>query len=97
MTFKKEDEIVAQFIKDEDIKKIVEIIKSKPIEKTKHFYESAIYGRDVSEKFVDETLPQFNKVKVINKRKHVKGDIGYDLYYKISNSSILLLCFYISS
>jgi len=86
------DEIIGSYTKEEDIQKIIDSIKSKPIEKTKHFYNSAIYGRDVDEEFIDETFHKFNLVRLINKRRHEKGDIGYDFYYEISKSRTLIIC-----
>ncbi|MFH1592378.1 MAG: hypothetical protein ABIB47_03350 [Candidatus Woesearchaeota archaeon] len=48
--------------------------------------------RDLDEDLVDDTMPQKDKIKLIDKRKH-KKDIGYDLYYELSNSRTLKLCF----
>ncbi|MBR9701721.1 hypothetical protein GOV13_02255 [Candidatus Pacearchaeota archaeon] len=87
-----EDEIAKQYTNDEEIKEIVKLIKGKRIIRTEHFF-IRIYQRDVEEEFIDEILPQFEKVKLIDKRKHKKGDIGYDLYYELSNSRTLKLCF----
>ncbi len=86
-----EDDILKQFTKKEDILKIFDLIISKKIVKTQHFYDRLIM-RDLSEELVDKTLPQKDKIKLIDKRKH-KRDIGYDLYYEISGSRTLKLCF----
>ena len=86
-----EDDILEQFTKKEDIFKIFNLIKNKRIIKTHHFYDRLIF-RDLSEELVDKTLPQRDKIKLIDKRKH-KKDIGYDFYYKLSGSKTLKLCF----
>ncbi len=86
-----EDEIVNQFTKKEDILNIFNLIKSRKIIKTKHFYDRLIF-RDLEEELVDKTFPKFEKIKLIDKRKH-KNDFGYDLHYKLSRSRTLKLCF----
>lgn len=91
---KSKDKILETYIRDEDIKKIIEIIKSKPIKRTPHFYERLI-SRDISEDLADKTINQYDKVKVIDKRLHVNEDIGYDLYYTLSNTRTLKLGFII--
>ena len=48
--------------------------------------------RDISKELVDKTLPQFEKIRLIDKRKHEK-DVGYDLYYELSNARTLKLAF----
>jgi len=86
-----EDDILMQFVKKEDIIRIFELILSKRIVKTKHFYER-LFLRDISEELVDDTFPQKDKLKLVDKRKH-KKDVGYDLYYELSSSRTLKLCF----
>lgn len=86
-----EEDILEQFTKKEDICKIFDLIKSKKIIKTKHFYERIIL-RDLDEKFIDEIFLKKDKIKIIDKRKH-KKDAGYDLYYELSGSKTLKLCF----
>lgn len=86
-----EDEILEQFTNEEDILKIFNLIKSKPIIKTKHFYERLIL-RDLDENLINQIFPQKDKIKLIDKRKH-KKDIGYDFYYELSGNQILKLCF----
>ena len=87
----KEDDILEQYVKEEDINRIFELIKNKKIIKTPHFYDRLIF-RDLSENLVDEILPQKDKIKLIDKRKH-KKDAGYDLYYELSRNKTLKLCF----
>ena len=86
-----EDNILEQYLKEEDINRIFELIKSKKIIKTPHFYDRIIF-RDLSENLVDEILPQKDKIKLVDKRKH-KKDVGYDLYYELSRNRTLKLCF----
>ena len=52
-----EDEILEQFTNEEDILKIFNLIKSKPIIKTKHFYERLIL-RDLVENLINQIFPQ---------------------------------------
>ena len=86
-----EDDILEQYTEKKDISRIFDLIKSKKIIKTRHFYERLIF-RDLSEELVDKTFSQKDKIKLIDKRKH-KKDIGYDLYYELSGSRTLKLCF----
>ncbi len=86
-----EDDILEQYTKNEDINKIFDLVTNKKIVKTRHFYNRLIM-RDLPEELVDKTLPQKDKIKLIDKRKH-KIDVGYDFYYELSNSQTLKLCF----
>jgi len=86
-----EEDILEQFTKKEDISRIFDLVTSKSIVKTQHFYNRLIM-RDLSEELVDQILLQKEKIKLIDRRKH-KKDIGYDLYYELSNSQTLKLCF----
>lgn len=86
-----EDDILKQFTRKEDILKIFHLINSKKIVKTPHFYDRLLM-RDLSEEIIDETFPQKDKIRLIDKREH-KKDIGYDLYYELSGSRTLKLCF----
>ena len=86
-----EDDILGQYSNKEDIIKIFNLIKNSKIIKTQHFYDRILL-RDLPEELVDKTFPQVEKIKLIDKRKH-KKDIGYDLYYELSNSRTLKLCF----
>lgn len=57
---KNQDEILEQFTDKININKIFELIKSKKIIKTPHFYERLIF-RDLDEEFVDKTIKELNK------------------------------------
>lgn len=87
----KEDDILEQYTEKEQINEIFNLIKKNKIIKTSHFYERIIL-RDIPEEFIDKTFPLVEKIKLIDKRKH-KKDFGYDLYYELSNSKTLKLCF----
>jgi len=91
-----EDSIIKQYIKEEEIKEILKIFQNKTIKKSPHFH-IRIIQRDISERLINETFPLFKKIKLIDKRKHKKGDLGYDLYYKLSNSKTLKLCFIVKN
>ncbi len=86
-----EDDVLEQFTNKEDISKIFNLINSKKIAKTPHFYDRLLM-RDLNEELVDKTLPQKDKINLIDKRQH-KKDIGYDLYYELSGNRNLKLCF----
>jgi len=86
-----EDDILEQFTNKEDILRIFDLVNSKQIVKTQHFYNRIIF-RDLNEEIVDEIFSQKDKIKLIDKRKH-KRDIGYDFYYELSGSRVLKLCF----
>ena len=85
------DKILNQYTKREDIEKIISLIKNKKVIKTPNFFERILF-RDLEEEFVNKTLPVFDKVRLVDKRKH-KRDIGYDFYYELSKSKTLKLCF----
>jgi hypothetical protein len=86
-----EEDILEQYTKKEEILRIFNLINSKKLVKTPHFHDRLIM-RDIPKELVDKTLPQKDKIKLIDKRKH-KKDIGYDLYYELSGSRTLKLCF----
>ena len=90
-----EDNILKQFTRKEDILKIFNFIKSNRIIKTSHFHDRLLM-RDLSEELVNKILPQKDRIKLIDKRKH-KKDIGYDLYYELNKTQTLKLCFIHSS
>ena len=87
-----EDEVINQYVKKEEIKEIINIIKNKRIIKTDHFY-FRIHQRNIDEEFVNRIMLKFERVKLIDKRLHKKGDVGYDFYYELDNSRTLKLCF----
>ena len=86
-----EDKILEQYTEKEDIKRIFKLVIKNKIIKTEHFYRR-ILERDVSEELVDKTLHKLEIVKLIDKRRHTQ-DVGYDLYYELSSSQTLKLCF----
>ena len=60
-------------------------IKNKKLIFTK-YYEFGILKRDIPHEKVLEIFPQFEKVNAIEIEKLKKGNIGYELFYKISNN-----------
>jgi len=63
------EDILEQFTNKEDIIKIFNLITSKRIIKMHHFYKRIVM-RDLNEELVNETLPQKDKIRLIDKRKH---------------------------
>ncbi len=74
ITDKKEIEII-----------INEKIKGKRIVYSK-YYLIRLIQRGMDENKVKEIFPQFNKVFAIEKEKLKFGDLGYELFYKISDN-----------
>lgn len=75
-------------IKDKkEINKIIqEKIKGKKLIFTK-YYHFGIAKRGIEHKKVLEVFQQFNKIEVIEKEKLKLGDIGYELFYRLSNNA----------
>lgn len=71
--------------KDEIGKIINENIKGKKIKLTKHYRIRAAW-RGITDEKVLEVLPQFDKVIEIERKKLKFGDIGYELFYDMSNN-----------
>lgn len=78
---------MAELIKNkEEIDKIIdEKIKGKKIVYTK-YYGVRLASRGLEHKRVKEIFPQFDKVFAIEKEKLKFGDIGYELFYSLSNN-----------
>jgi len=60
-------------------------IKNRKLIFTKH-YHLRLSTRGIEHKKVLEIFPQFQRVFAIEKEKLKFGDIGYELFYKISNN-----------
>jgi len=78
---------VAWLIKDKrDILEIIEEkIKGKKLIFTK-YYQIRLAERGIEHRRVLEIFPQFDKVFAIEKEKLRFGDIGYELFYHLSNN-----------
>ena len=70
-----------------EIDKIIyEEIKGKRIVFSSYYERISFMRRGITEEMVLEVLPQFNKVIKIIKQKLKFGDIGYELFYGLSNN-----------
>jgi len=87
-----QDEVIAVYEKEEEIDKIILSLKQltfKDLIKTPHFeYSAAEKATDLN--LLKNTFTQFNRIKLINKRKHKNNKISYDLYYELDNKSYVL-------
>jgi len=72
-------------------KKDIEILINKKIKGKRFIYTNYYYirldERGIEHKKVIEILPQFDKVFAIEKEKLKFGDIGYELFYKLDEST----------
>ncbi len=74
----------------ENEKEIIKVIDSKIRGKKLIFtqwYEVGLLKKGISEDKFNEIFPQLEKVYRIEKETLKQGDIGYELFYKISNNS----------
>ncbi|MFH1585313.1 MAG: hypothetical protein ABIB79_00920 [archaeon] len=51
-----------------------------------NYYKFGIMKRDIDHKTVLEVFPQFDKIFEIEKDKLKFGDVGYELFYRLSNN-----------
>ena len=71
----------------EEINNIIENkIKNKKIIFT-DWYEIGLLKKGIPEEKFDEIFPQFERVHKIEKETLKSGDIGYELFYKLSNNT----------
>lgn len=74
----------------DDISKINEILETK-IKNRKiiftEWYKIGIMRKGISEEKFSEIFPQFDKIIKIEEERLKLGDIGYELFYKISNNT----------
>src|SRR3989344_4194909 len=82
----KEGEIITD--KSRIGKIIEEKIKSKRFIFT-DWYKAGLLRKGISEEKFDEIFPQFDKVSAIEIERLKKGDLGYELFYKISNNTTI--------
>jgi len=86
MTKEKEVKIIED---KKGINKIIEEkIKGKKLVFT-DWYKIGLLKKGISEEKFNEIFPQFDKVSVIEIEKLKKGDLGYELFYKISNNTTI--------
>ena len=73
----------------QEIDKIIEEkIKGKRLVFT-DWYKIGLLRKGISEDKFDEIFPQFDKVSVIELEKLKKGDLGCELFYKLSNNTTI--------
>ena len=88
-----QDEIIAVYKKEEEIKKITNRLKTHSFEdliKTKHFYYS-IDEKGANLNFLNEKFKEFERIKIIIKRKHKNSNkTTYDFYYELNDRTYLL-------
>ncbi len=73
--------------KKEEIQKIIsENIKGKKLVFTS-YYRLSIAQKGIEHEKVLEIFPQFDKVTEIEKEKLKYGDVGYELFYNLSNET----------
>jgi len=76
----------------EDKKEINKIIEEKIKDRKLVFtdwYKEGLWRKGISEDKFNEIFPQFDKIFTIEIETLKKGDIGYELFYKISNNTIV--------
>ncbi len=86
MVAEKEVEIIDD--KHEITKIIEEKINGKKLIFT-DWYKIGLLKKGISDEKFNEIFPQFDKVFVIEIEKMKKGDLGYELFYKISNNTTI--------
>src|SRR3989344_4616793 len=79
---------MVELIQDKkEIEKIInEKIKGKKLIFTAHYRLSAA-EKGIEDEKVKEILPQFDKVYAIEKETLKYGDVGYELFYRLSNNT----------
>ncbi|MBU3906809.1 MAG: hypothetical protein KKA64_01005 [Nanoarchaeota archaeon] len=74
--------------KQEISRMIQEKIKNKRLIFT-DWYKMGLLRKGISEDKFSEVFPQFDKVSAIEIEELKKGDLGYELFYKISNNTTI--------
>lgn len=85
--------VTKQLIKKEEIDKIINILKKYTKENfkfTEHYY-LRIAQRDIKQDFLLETFFDFNSIKLVEQDIMKYGDVGYDLFYELSNNRTLII------
>jgi len=89
------DKIVGVYEKEDDIFSLISQLELKEIDfdnliKPKHFYYS-IDEKGTDLNLLKTTLSEFNKIKLVCKRKHKNGKISYDFYYELDDGTYIFL------
>ena len=87
-----QDEIISIYEKEEEIQKIIQPLTNITLDdliKTPHFeYSQAEKSTDVN--LLKQTFQEFNRIKLINKRKHKNDKTSYDIYYELDDKTYVL-------
>ena len=88
-----QDEIIAVYEKEEEINKIKERLKNLSfgmLAKSKHF-EYSLSEKGTSINLLNEKFIEFERIKIITKRKHKTSDkLTYDFYYELDDGTYIL-------
>jgi hypothetical protein len=86
------EEVTEVYEKEEDINRLCEKLRAIQFDdliKTEHFeYSIDEKGTDLAE--IKENFRKFEKVKMINQRRHASGKISYDFYYELEDGTYLI-------
>ena len=86
------DETIEIYEKEDEISKLREKLDNFSFEdliKSDHFYYSLDEkGTDIN--ILKENFEKFEKIKLVNKRKHKNGKISYDFYYELEDGTYLV-------
>jgi len=87
-----QDEIIDTYEKESEIKPLIDKLKKfsfKDFIKRQHFYYSALQ-KDTDIKFIEKNFTEFNKIRLVQKRKHKNGKISYDFYYELEDETYII-------
>ncbi len=87
-----QDEIIKIYTKKEDIEVFVKKLKKFSFDdliKTNHFEFSAVQ-KNTDVNLLKEKFKEFERISLMQKRKHKIGNITYDFYYKLDDGTYLL-------
>ena len=86
------EEVTEVYIKDDEIKEIVEKIKNlsfDSLKKKEHYYFS-IAEKNTDEKLIKEYFEKFDIIKMIHYRKRPTGYNNYDLFYVMNDGTYIV-------
>jgi hypothetical protein len=87
-----DDEIIEVYEREESISKIVLEINRfsfNDLVKTNHFYYS-LDEKSSDIDVIESRFREFQRIKLVNKRRHRNGKLSYDFYYELDNGTYLL-------
>jgi hypothetical protein len=86
------DEIIETYEKEEEIRPFINKLKKvsfRDLIKREHFYYS-IVEKDTDVKFIEKKFIEFDRVRLVQKRKHRNGKISYDFYYELEDGTYII-------